>query len=274
MIHCIRTNSENKYFQELVRELDADLKIRDGADHSFYSQFNKIDKIKYAVVAFENESAVGCGAIKELSKDSMEVKRMYVPPKRRGHGIATKILNELESWALELKYPGCLLETGKKQPEAIELYKKNGYRIIPNYGQYENVENSVCFEKILVEQFLKSYDAPVPELAAQLRQFIKKEIPGIEEQLDIKARIIGYGFGTGYSGMICTIILSKKGVKLGLYKGAELPDPARLLQGSGKVHKYVELKSKSEIQSTPLRNLIREAHTAYLRRKTNNQKIK
>ncbi len=149
MIHCIRTDSENKYFQELVRELDKDLSIRDGADHSFYSQFNKIDKIKYAIVALDNGMPVGCGAIKELTKDSMEVKRMYVPINRRGQGIATKILKELETWAHELKYSKCLLETGKKQPEAIELYKKNGYRIIPNYGQYENVENSVCFEKIL-----------------------------------------------------------------------------------------------------------------------------
>ncbi len=151
MIHCIRTDSENKYFQELVRELDMDLSIRDGADHSFYSQFNKIDKIKYAIVALDNSMPVGCGAIKELTKDSMEVKRMYVPINRRGHGIATKILKELETWAHELKYAKCLLETGKKQPEAIELYKKNGYRIIPNYGQYENVENSICFEKLLIE---------------------------------------------------------------------------------------------------------------------------
>ena len=151
MIHCIRTNSENKYFQELVRELDADLSIRDGEDHSFYSQFNKIDKIKYAIVAFDNEIPVGCGAIKEHSKDTMEVKRMYVYLNRRGQGIATKILKELELWAFELRYTKCLLETGKKQPEAIELYQKNGYGIIPNYGQYENVENSMCFEKMLTD---------------------------------------------------------------------------------------------------------------------------
>ena len=151
MINFIRTNSENKYFQELVIELDADLRIRDGEDHSFYSQFNKIDKIRHAIVAFDNEVPVGCGAIKELSNNSMEVKRMYVPPGKRGMGIATAILKELENWASELKYTKCLLETGKKQPEAIELYKKNGYRIIPNYGQYEHVENSVCFEKILNE---------------------------------------------------------------------------------------------------------------------------
>jgi putative acetyltransferase len=149
MIHCIRTNSENEDFRKLVRELDADLSIRDGDDHSFYSQFNKIDKIKYAIVAYAGNEPVGCGAIKEYSPDSMEVKRMYVLPEKRGNNIGSIILKELEQWAGELKYKKCLLETGKRQPEAIALYKKNQYRIIPNFGQYEHVENSVCFEKTL-----------------------------------------------------------------------------------------------------------------------------
>ena len=76
MIHCIRTNSENADFQKLVRQLDEDLSVRDGADHLFYAQFNKIDTIKYAVVAYSGDLPVGCGAIKEFSIDSMEVKRM------------------------------------------------------------------------------------------------------------------------------------------------------------------------------------------------------
>ncbi len=151
MINCIRTNSENEHFQQLVKELDIDLSIRDGADHSFYNQFNKIDTIKYAIVAYDKEEAVGCGAIKQYAEDTMEVKRMYVPLSRRGEGIASTILKELEQWAIDLNYKKCLLETGKKQPEAIQLYKRNGYKIIPNFGQYENVENSVCFEKGLIE---------------------------------------------------------------------------------------------------------------------------
>jgi len=151
MINCIRTNSENEQFQQLVKELDIDLSIRDGADHSFYNQFNKIDTIKYTIVAYDQEVAVGCGAIKQYAEDTMEIKRMYVPLNRRGEGIASTILKELEQWALDLNYKKCLLETGKKQPEAIQLYKRNGYKIIPNFGQYENVENSVCFEKVLIE---------------------------------------------------------------------------------------------------------------------------
>jgi putative acetyltransferase len=149
MITCLRTTSENKDFLKLVAELDADLKIRDGEDHSFYAQFNKIDTIKHVVVAYENQIPVGCGAIKAYTPDAMEVKRMFVSPTKRGLGIASTILSELEIWAKELQNKKCLLETGNKQPEAIALYLKSGYQIIPNYGQYEGVENSVCFEKVI-----------------------------------------------------------------------------------------------------------------------------
>jgi len=151
MITIRRTTSEDEDFQKLVRELDKDLAIRDGAEHSFYAQFNKIALVKHAVVAYTTAEAFGCGAIKEYSDGVMEVKRMFVPKEKRGLGIASVILKELEEWAKELKATKCVLETGKKQPEAIRLYEKNGYRQIPNYGQYEGVENSVCFEKILGE---------------------------------------------------------------------------------------------------------------------------
>jgi len=149
MIKCIKTDSDNEDFRRLVRELDADLKRRDGEEHTFYSQFNKIDHIKHVVVAYVNNEAVGCGAIKAYMPDAVEVKRMYVQQGKRGQGIASTLLKALEAWATDLNYTKCVLETGKKQPEAIGLYRKNGYTVIPNYGQYENVENSVCFEKVL-----------------------------------------------------------------------------------------------------------------------------
>jgi GNAT superfamily N-acetyltransferase len=147
MLTVKRTDSDNHDFIELVKHLDADLAERDGSEHSFYAQFNKIDKIKHVVVAYEEDRPVGCGAIKEYELGVMEVKRMYTLPTHRGKGFASQILTELEKWAAELKYKTCILETGKKQPEAIALYKKNRYYIIPNYGQYAEVENSVCFEK-------------------------------------------------------------------------------------------------------------------------------
>jgi GNAT superfamily N-acetyltransferase len=149
MINLHRTDSENPDFIALVKLLDADLAIRDGADHAFYAQFNKIDAIRHVVLAYEGDMAVGCGAIKEFSPDAMEVKRMFVRPEGRQKGVASLVLGELERWAKEMSYRRTVLETGMKQPEAIELYSRRGYTRIPNYGQYAGVENSLCFEKIL-----------------------------------------------------------------------------------------------------------------------------
>ncbi len=148
-LEIIRTNSDNPDFIHLVKQLDADLAERDGSEHDFYAQFNKIDKIKHVVVAYDRRVPVSCGAIKQYDDAAMEVKRMYTLPESRGKGIASLVLNALEEWAKELSYTKCVLETGKKQPEAIALYTKNGYAVIPNYGQYEGIENSVCFEKKL-----------------------------------------------------------------------------------------------------------------------------
>ena len=145
----LRTDSSNAAFQQLVAQLDAELSVIDGEEHAFYAQFNKITLIKHVIVVMENEAPVGCGAIKEFDPVSMEVKRMYVPPALRGKGIAAIVLQELEKWAKELNYTRCVLETGERLPAAIALYKKAGYHIIPNYGQYIGVENSVCFEKTL-----------------------------------------------------------------------------------------------------------------------------
>jgi len=149
MIELVRADSNNKDFIELVSLLDAELAIRDGDDHSFYDQFNAITELKYTVIAFKDGAAIGCGAIKKLTEDAVEVKRMYVDEYARGKGVAGSILSELEHWALDLGYDRCRLETGKKQPEAIALYQKKGYKKIINYDQYFGIENSLCFEKEL-----------------------------------------------------------------------------------------------------------------------------
>jgi GNAT superfamily N-acetyltransferase len=147
MITVHRTNSTNPDFINLVALLDAELAERDGAEHAFYNQFNSITSLKTTILLIKDKTAIGCGAIKPFDKSSMEVKRMYIIKTERGKGYATQILKELEKWAFELRYENCVLETGKRQPEAIALYEKNGYQKIANYGQYQGIENSVCFQK-------------------------------------------------------------------------------------------------------------------------------
>jgi len=148
-MQILRTTSENVDFQNLVKKLDAYLALMDGEDHAFYDQFNKIDALKNCIVVFKDDKAVACGAIKPLNENSMEVKRMFTLPEYRVNGFAVVILEELEKWAKESEYEKTVLETGKLQLEAVALYKKCGYEIIPNYGQYIGVENSICFEKSL-----------------------------------------------------------------------------------------------------------------------------
>ena len=147
MLKITRTDSTNQDFINLVKNLDADLAERDGNEHPFYAQFNQINQIKYVLVVYEDGKPVGCGALKEYGPTILEIKRMYTLPDKRGKGIASRVLSELEGWASEMSFEKCILETGKKQPEALGLYKKNGYKIIPNYGPYVGVENSLCFEK-------------------------------------------------------------------------------------------------------------------------------
>ena len=149
MLTLKRTTSDHTDFIELVAHLDAYLRIMDGAEHFFYAQYNKIDKLRQVVLCYSGDTAIGCGAFKEYGEDTVEIKRMFVLPEFRGKGAAAAILKELEIWATELNYSKAVLETGRKQLEAIGLYQKLGYSLIPNYGQYENIENSICMKKTI-----------------------------------------------------------------------------------------------------------------------------
>jgi putative acetyltransferase len=150
MIALIRTYSGNADFVKLVHQLNEYLKIMDGEEHAFYSQYNGIESLKYVIVAYVNSEPVGCGAFKKFDDNRVEIKRMYTSSEHRGIGVASKILKELESWSQEMSYSTSILETGKRQIEAVQFYKKNNYKIITNYGQYLGKENSLCFEKELV----------------------------------------------------------------------------------------------------------------------------
>jgi putative acetyltransferase len=146
-IKTIRTNSKNKDFMNLVKELDAYLKVTDEDEHDFYNRFNNLNVLKEVVVTYVSGIAVGCGAIKKLDNSAVEVKRMFVLKENRGTGVAQRLLVALENWATELGHTKCVLETGIRQIEAVKFYKKSTYKGIPNYGQYIGMENSVCFEK-------------------------------------------------------------------------------------------------------------------------------
>jgi len=150
MITLKRTTSDNEDFKKLVVQLDAYLRVLDGDDHAFYAQFNKSSLLKNVLLAYENDIVVGIGAFKEYNSETIEIKRMFTLPEYRGKGIAKTILSELENWAKEEKYSIAILETGCLQKDAIHLYKKMGYKITENFGQYIGVANSICMKKRIV----------------------------------------------------------------------------------------------------------------------------
>jgi GNAT superfamily N-acetyltransferase len=148
-LSVLRTDSSHPQFAALVKQLDEYLAVIDGSEHDFYNQFNNIDVLNHVVLAFKNDQIVGCGAFKPYDLKTIEIKRMYTHPDARGMGMASLVLAELESWAMEKGFFRCVLETGIKMPDAIALYTKLGYHETPNYGQYEGKELSRCFSKTL-----------------------------------------------------------------------------------------------------------------------------
>ena len=117
------------------------------------------------------------------------------------------------------------------------------------------------------EEILSRYEEKITTLGLQLRDFLFSELKGINEEVDATANIISFNYGKGYKNIICVIIPSKKGIKLGFYKGSELSDPEKLLTGTGKVHRFVEIKSVQDINNPALKRLLKEAVAAYTIRK-------
>ncbi|WDF56757.1 GNAT family N-acetyltransferase [Mucilaginibacter sp. KACC 22063] len=148
-IYLKRTTSDNADFRLLIKELDADLRQRNGEVMDIYDQHNIIEQIDTVVIAYAGDEPAGCGCFKDYDANTVEVKRMYVRPAYRGNKISAKILTELEAWARELGYTSTVLETGSRQTEALGLYQKSGYVSIPKYGPYIDLPDSICFQKTI-----------------------------------------------------------------------------------------------------------------------------
>lgn len=141
---------ENRDLHTLIKKLDAGMLKLYPADGIFGVDFSdpKVRDMTFCV-AYVLGTASGCGALKPLGGGVGELKRFYVEDSFRGRGIASLILEFIESKAREAGIAVMRLETGPKQPEAIALYRKFGYREIEAYGEYVGCEHSYCMEKKL-----------------------------------------------------------------------------------------------------------------------------
>jgi hypothetical protein len=144
-----RTTTAHADFQLLVTHLDNELWNELKEDQAQYDQYNKVPDIKTAVILYGANIPIAIGCFKAFDENTVEVKRMFVEKTYRGKGCSKQILNELEKWAVEAGYSHAVLETSIHFIAARSLYTKAGYAIIPNYGQYAGLEESVCMKKDL-----------------------------------------------------------------------------------------------------------------------------
>jgi len=119
-----------------------------------------------------------------------------------------------------------------------------------------------------IADFLSTYGDEIMNRAILTLEIVLKHLPGVQEQVDLPARMIAYTYGPKYTDMVCTIIPSKKGLKLGFYKGNELPNPDALLEGTGKISRYVQIKNDDQINSPGMRKLLQCALQAYRSRQS------
>ncbi len=148
-VEVLKTDSRNSDFIRLIQLLDEDLEERYGALQRQFDAHNKVDHISDVVIVYKDEIPVACGAFKENDSSAIELKRIFVKKEHRNQGLAGLLVGTLEEIAKEKGYRYALLETGKRQPEAVGLYRKLGYKMIQNYEPYIGNLYSVCMKKEL-----------------------------------------------------------------------------------------------------------------------------
>jgi hypothetical protein len=116
------------------------------------------------------------------------------------------------------------------------------------------------------DTFLAGYPPGVQDVARKTRTLLASVAPGIEERVDASSKIIGYGYGPGYKGVVFTVIPSQKEIKLGIARGSALPDPKGLMTGAGKVHRHVPIRSVADLKQPGLRPLLAQALAAWRKR--------
>ena len=145
----VRTDGKNEDFIENCRLLDMDFDWRVGRQikREKYQKFNQLDEIREAIVVYDHGRAVGGGAIRRYDDENIELKRVFVHNEYQGQGIGSRLVSLLIEWAAELGYRRMILETGELLAESCAVYKKLGFAVIPNYGPYADMPESLCMAR-------------------------------------------------------------------------------------------------------------------------------
>ncbi|MEZ4357233.1 MAG: GNAT family N-acetyltransferase [Eubacteriales bacterium] len=145
------TNGFDPVFIQLCHELDAFLNDLVGGEEKRlqYIPHNRLEEIHNAIVAYYEDTPVACASFKHYDNETAEVKRVFIKQEYRGKGISKKMMELLEQSAKAQGYKKFVLECGEPLVAAMRLYKTIGYCIIPNYGPYRCMSDSICMGKIL-----------------------------------------------------------------------------------------------------------------------------
>ena len=109
-------------------------------------------------------------------------------------------------------------------------------------------------------RFLEPFMPEVQEISRSLRSLIFENAPDISENIYPKMRLIRYGVeGNKLKGIVCHIAPMKAAVNFGLYRGAKLPDPSKLMEGTGKMLRHVKIKNITESKKAALSSLLKAA---------------
>jgi GNAT superfamily N-acetyltransferase len=137
----------------LIAALNAELTTtfpEPGATHFSLSDAQVAADNGAFLIAYLNDVAVGCGAVRRMNEATAELKRMYVDPSVRGRGIGRALVEALEHEARLIGATRIVLETGARLARAIKLYEAMGYTRIPLFGEYLlSPDTSLCFGKTL-----------------------------------------------------------------------------------------------------------------------------
>ncbi|MGI8909589.1 MAG: DUF1801 domain-containing protein [Rubrobacteraceae bacterium] len=110
-----------------------------------------------------------------------------------------------------------------------------------------------------LRELLGDFRPEVRELVLSLRARIFELVPDAEEKVMRGYKSLSFGVGGGMKDQFAAIVLHGERVNLQFHRGTDLPDPAGLLEGTGKTMRHVKIRTDETVRSEEVRALIESA---------------
>ena len=88
------------------------------------------------LLAWSGDTPLACVSVKSVDANTGEVKRLWVSPAARGHGLARKMMTAIEDCARSSGKTSLRLDTNNGLPEAIQLYLSSGWSRIAPFSDF------------------------------------------------------------------------------------------------------------------------------------------